>query len=1067
MKVNMPVTDIEVELQPGQVLVSKTNIKGTIVYANKDFIEISGFSEAELLDKNHNLVRHPDMPPEAFKDLWDTVQQGKPWTGLVKNRCKNGDFYWVDANVTPIFQNGQIVEYMSVRHRPRRESIAAAEKLYREIREKREVYGGSWPKRLLKSYQNVSFKVQTFSLIALSLVMLGFSSFEGYTGMNGTADPIIEEQAATSKLANDANALLVDFKIQVQEWKNILLRGNNPENFDKYLASFEEKHRSVQSGLQSLDRDLQRLNISLPEVAALAQTHAELGRQYREALKDYDQNNVLSYTIVDRLVTGLDRKPTKDLDEVVSNITSIANQRFASTASGLQASLDTTLATFLICMSVVLILIMAFASLVFKGILTPISTMMSSFRELGEGNFTAKINIEGDNEVSHLRQALKSMQIKLGFDILEANTHAEEATRIKNALDVCDTNVMLADNNMNIIYTNASLQKMFTTAEDDIRKQLPDFKADKLIGSNADVFHKNPAHQRAIVERLNKIYRSQIEIGSRTFTLLATPVHNAQGVKLGVVVEWKDITIELARSVEEKRIANENARIKQALDNVSANVMVADNDRNIIYINEAVYQTLKNAESDLRKELPSFNADKLLGESIDQFHKNPDHQKGMLAKLEKPHFAAIIVGGRHMSLNVSPVKNEDGERLGTVVEWKDRTAEVAIEKEVDELVVAASRGDLSRRINLDGKTGFFQTLSKGLNTLVNSAESFVTDIGILLSAMSEGNLTQKINSDFEGEFERIKQDANKTVVTLTDIVSKIRESANTVYTASNEIAQGNADLSQRTEEQASSLEETASSMEQMTSTVKQSSDNANTATSLANDARHRAQQGGDVVKQAVSAMHEILKSSHKINDIIGVIDEIAFQTNLLALNAAVEAARAGEQGRGFAVVAGEVRNLSQRSAAAAKEIKDLIKDSVTKVEAGSALVNESGTTLSSIVTAVEKVATIIAEVNNAAAEQTTGIEQINQAVSQMDEMTQQNAALVEEASAASEAMSEQASTMNRLVGFFKVGHFEERFDHTKKAPEPVVTYQQQTPRAATKPSKGASKFSEEDDWEEF
>jgi methyl-accepting chemotaxis protein/PAS domain-containing protein len=626
---------------------------------------------------------------------------------------------------------------------------------------------------------------------------------------------------------------------------------------------------------------------------------------------------------------------------------------------------------------------------------------------------------------------------------------------------------MLADNNMDIIYTNASLQKMFTTAEDEIRKQLPNFRADSLIGSNADIFHKNPAHQRGILERLDKIYRAQIEIGNRTFTLLATPVHNEQGEKLGVVVEWKDITIELARSVEEKRVANENARIKQALDNVSANVMVADNDRNIIYINEAVYQTLKNAESDLRKELPNFNADKLLGESIDQFHKNPDHQKGILAKLEKPHFAAIIVGGRHMSLNVSPVKNEEGERLGTVVEWKDNTIEVAIEKEVDELVIAASRGDLSKRINLAGKTGFLHTLSQGLNTLVNSAECFVTDIGILLSAMSEGNLTQKITSDFEGEFERIKQDANKTVTTLTDIVSKIRESANTVYTAANEIAQGNVDLSQRTEEQASSLEETASSMEQMTSTVKQSSNNANTATSLANDARNQAQQGGDVVKQAVSAMHEILKSSHKINDIIGVIDEIAFQTNLLALNAAVEAARAGEQGRGFAVVAGEVRNLSQRSAAAAKEIKDLIKDSVTKVEVGSALVNESGTTLSSIVNAVERVATIIAEVNNTSAEQTTGIEQINQAISQMDEMTQQNAALVEEASAASEAMSEQASTMNRLVGFFKVGHFEERFDHTKKVAEPIVSHQQPTPRKSTKPSKSASKFSSEDDWEEF
>ena len=278
----------------------------------------------------------------------------------------------------------------------------------------------------------------------------------------------------------------------------------------------------------------------------------------------------------------------------------------------------------------------------------------------------------------------------------------------------------------------------------------------------------------------------------------------------------------------------------------------------------------------------------------------------------------------------------------------------------------------------------------------------------------------------------------------------------------------------------------------MTSTVKQSSDSASEANRLASDATHKARQGGDVVKQAVEAMAEILKSSNRINDIIGVIDEIAFQTNLLALNAAVEAARAGEQGRGFAVVAGEVRNLSQRSAAAAKEIKDLIKDSVSKVQAGSILVNESGDTLTSIVQAVEKVAHMISEISNAAAEQTSGIEQINQAVAQMDEMTQQNAALVEEASAASEAMSEQANSMSRLVGFFKMGDLTETFGAASNASyssgnvhtEPsgftdnVRTYakqdsaqeqysnQQYSNQHANNPGSKSS-FADDDEWEEF
>ena len=255
---------------------------------------------------------------------------------------------------------------------------------------------------------------------------------------------------------------------------------------------------------------------------------------------------------------------------------------------------------------------------------------------------------------------------------------------------------------------------------------------------------------------------------------------------------------------------------------------------------------------------------------------------------------------------------------------------------------------------------------------------------------------------------------------LTDVVREIKAAADSVKTGSTEISQGNATLSQRTEEQASSLEETASSMEQMTATVKQNADSAGEANQLAKEAREQAQNGGEVVGKAIQAMSEISASSKKIADIIGVIDEIAFQTNLLALNASVEAARAGEQGRGFAVVASEVRNLAGRSATAAKEIKELIQDSVTKVEEGGRLVGESGDTLTEIVNSVKKVTDIIGEIAAASHEQTTGIEEVNRAITQMDELTQQNAALVEEAAAASESMGEQAVKLNDSMTFFTV-----------------------------------------------
>jgi methyl-accepting chemotaxis protein len=289
-------------------------------------------------------------------------------------------------------------------------------------------------------------------------------------------------------------------------------------------------------------------------------------------------------------------------------------------------------------------------------------------------------------------------------------------------------------------------------------------------------------------------------------------------------------------------------------------------------------------------------------------------------------------------------------------------------------------------------------------------------------AIAEGKLGHDIDVNRSDELGALLQAFRTMDERLSTIVGEVRHGSSSVSTAAQQISRGNDDLSQRTQEQASSLEETASSMEEMTSTVKQNAENASHANQLARGAREQAERGGEVVAQAVTAMKEINVSSRKIADIVSLIDEIAFQTNLLALNAAVEAARAGEQGRGFAVVATEVRNLAQRSAGAAKEIKHLIADSAEKVRNGSDLVDQSGKALSEIVDSVKKVTDIVAEIAAASQEQSAGIDQVNHAVLQMDEMTQQNAALVEEAAAASRAMQEQANELTRQVGFFQISN---------------------------------------------
>ncbi|WP_308419459.1 methyl-accepting chemotaxis protein [Chitinibacter fontanus] len=390
---------------------------------------------------------------------------------------------------------------------------------------------------------------------------------------------------------------------------------------------------------------------------------------------------------------------------------------------------------------------------------------------------------------------------------------------------------------------------------------------------------------------------------------------------------------------------------------------------------------------------------------------------------------------------------------------------------------AANKGDFSIKIDLNDKQGYTRRLSDLLNQLADVTNTGLRDVIRVANALASGDLTQTINKEYPGLFGETKQGVNATVENLQRLVSEIQDSGASINTAAKEIAQGNADLSRRTESQAASLEETASSMEELTSTVKQNAENAQVASQLARSSSEVATKGGEVVGRVVETMSSINESSRKIVDIISVIDGIAFQTNILALNAAVEAARAGEQGRGFAVVASEVRNLAQRSASAAKEIKNLISDSVSKVEGGAKLVAEAGETMNEIENSIKRVTDIMGEISAASVEQSSGIGQVNQAIIQMDEVTQQNAALVEEASAAAESLEEQAQNLAEAVSVFKLNRSLHAVHHPAiaKTPARIAEKPKVTSKIASKTAqlqKTAAKpphisAGEEDQWDEF